>query len=51
MPPDLDLEHPPTLGLQLVNALVGQLKGTMELDRSDGTRITILFEGSDKPGS
>lgn len=50
MPPDLDLERPPTLGLQLVDALVGQLNGTMELDRSNGTRIAILFEGGDRPG-
>ncbi len=33
-----------SLGLQLVNSLVNQLDGSMELDRSQGTRYTIKFK-------
>ncbi len=51
IPPDFDLEQPSTLGLQLVSALVVQLKGTIDLDRSTGTRITIVFEDSRDPRS
>ncbi|MBF0278833.1 MAG: PAS domain S-box protein [SAR324 cluster bacterium] len=40
---DLDLEDTETLGLMLVNGLTGQLKGTLELDRSSGTRFRITF--------
>jgi len=31
------------LGLQLVNTLVAQLEGTIELDRSSGTTFEISF--------
>jgi two-component sensor histidine kinase len=33
-----------SLGLQLVNSLVNQLDGTIELDRSNGTKFTIKFK-------
>jgi two-component sensor histidine kinase len=43
LPVDLDLQNPDSLGLQLVDTLVGQLEGTIELDRSHGTRFDISF--------
>jgi two-component sensor histidine kinase len=42
-PEALDFRNTTTLGLQLVNTLVRQLNGTLELDRSGGTRFTITF--------
>lgn len=51
IPPDLDLEEPSMLGLQLVSTLVGQLKGSIDLDRSAGTRISIVFEDRWNPES
>jgi PAS domain S-box-containing protein len=44
LPVDMDYRDTGTLGLQIVNALVGQLKGGMELDRSGGTNFRISFE-------
>jgi len=43
LPTDLDLKQAQSLGLQLVNLLVGQIKGTVELDRSAGTIFRITF--------
>jgi len=40
---DLDFPNAETLGLRLVNMLSRQLKGTIELDRSDGTTFKITF--------
>ncbi|MBM3240635.1 PAS domain S-box protein [Candidatus Poribacteria bacterium] len=40
---NLDFRNPESLGLQLVTALVNQLKGTIELDRSHGTAFKITF--------
>jgi PAS domain S-box-containing protein len=42
-PKDLDFRGMESLGLQLVNTLVDQLGGTIELDRSDGTAFEIVF--------
>jgi PAS domain S-box-containing protein len=42
-PKDLDFRDTGSLGLQLVNTLVGQLEGTIELDRSSGTALRIAF--------
>ena len=42
-PQDLDFREARSLGLRIVNALVGQLKGTIELDRSGGTKFRITF--------
>lgn len=44
LPPDIQPEDTETLGLQLVNSLVDQLDGTLEIDRSQGTKFTILFK-------
>jgi PAS domain S-box-containing protein len=42
-PEDLDFRDAGSLGLQLVNTLVDQLEGTIELDRSGGTAFKIMF--------
>ena len=42
-PPGLDFRNTPSLGLQLVNTLVGQLEGTIELDSLHGTTFKIVF--------
>ncbi len=39
----LDFRDAGTLGLELVNTLVAQLEGTVELDRSRGTTFKITF--------
>jgi two-component sensor histidine kinase len=39
----VDLENPDTLGLQLVNILVDQLDGKIELKRDKGTEFKIRF--------
>ena len=43
LPADFDLKNPPTLGMQLVMALVDQLHGAIKVDRTIGTRIEISF--------
>jgi two-component sensor histidine kinase len=40
---DLDFRDTKSLGLQLVNTLVNQLEGTIELDRRGGTAFKITF--------
>jgi PAS domain S-box-containing protein len=46
LPPGLDLNSPESLGLRLVSMLAQQLRGSLELDRSGGTRFTITFPGA-----
>lgn len=41
---DINIENPKTLGLQLINSLVGQLDGIMDLDISKGTKYIIKFK-------
>jgi PAS domain S-box-containing protein len=43
VPKDLDFQNTKSLGLQLVNTLVDQLEGTIELDTSGGTAFEITF--------
>lgn len=43
-PDKIDFKNPKTLGLQLVNALVEQINGTIELERDKETKYTISFE-------
>jgi PAS domain S-box-containing protein len=50
LPPGLDFRNTTSLGLQLVNTLVYQLEGTIELDSSRGTAFKIVFS-ENKPGS
>jgi two-component sensor histidine kinase len=42
-PSEIDIHRPFSLGLQLVNALVSQLNGSLVLDRSRGTIFTFSF--------
>lgn len=42
-PLDLDFHNTPSLGLQLVNTLVGQLDGTIDLQNGQGTAFKIHF--------
>jgi two-component sensor histidine kinase len=41
---DIDYQNTDSLGLQLVNTLVEQLEGEIELMRDGGTKFTITFE-------
>jgi two-component sensor histidine kinase len=43
IPSDLDFQNTTSLGLRLVCTLVGQLEGSIELDRSAGTVFRITF--------
>ena len=43
-PEDLDFKNTASLGMQLVNSLVNQLDGLIELDRSEGTAFRIEFQ-------
>jgi PAS domain S-box-containing protein len=43
LPENVDFRNTDTLGLQLVNSLVDQLDGTIELDRINGTTFKIIF--------
>jgi PAS domain S-box-containing protein len=42
-PKNLDFKNTKTLGLQLINMFVKQLKGNIQLDRSNGTKYIITF--------
>jgi len=42
-PSNIDIRNTATLGLQLVTALIDQLKGTIELNSDKGTEYRILF--------
>lgn len=42
-PEEVDFKNSKTLGLQLVNALVEQINGTIELERGNETKYTIRF--------
>ncbi|GAB4306626.1 MAG: hypothetical protein Kow0019_01670 [Methanobacteriaceae archaeon] len=44
IPENIDFSKTKTLGLQIVNNLVRQLDGSIELDRSDGTAFKITFK-------
>jgi len=43
IPPKIDYKKTKTLGLQLVNMFVHQLKGTIQLNTKKGTTYTITF--------
>ncbi len=45
-PEGLDFRRTESLGLQIVNLLVGQLEGTIELDPENGTSFTVRFQDS-----
>lgn len=44
-PEDIDFKNSTSLGLQLVNALVDQIEGSIELERDRGTKFIIKFTG------
>jgi PAS domain S-box-containing protein len=46
LPESVDFRNSPSLGLTLINSLVEQLDGTIELDRRGGTVFTITFKAS-----
>ena len=46
-PEDLDFQNPESLGLQLVNILVEQIDGCIELNGDHGTGFTIWFNNSE----
>ncbi len=43
-PEDIDFKNTKSLGLQLVNNLVSQVDGTIELDGSNGSSFNIIFK-------
>jgi len=43
LPKDFEIAAPTTLGMQIINALVGQLHGTLHVDKSKGTKFIIDF--------
>jgi PAS domain S-box-containing protein len=47
LPPDLDIETAPSLGLRLVSMLAKQLQGTLEVERGAGTTFRIVFPAAD----
>ncbi|HWR24800.1 MAG TPA: PAS domain S-box protein, partial [Methanosarcina sp.] len=44
LPEGFDLENSQSLGIQLINALAKQLKGTIELNEENGTEFIIRFK-------
>ncbi|MGA9139583.1 MAG: PAS domain S-box protein [Methanocella sp.] len=48
MPQGLDFRNTTSLGLQLVNTLVGQLEGTIDLEESTGVTFMITFPDKGK---
>ena len=42
-PDDIDFKNTESLGLQLVNNLVSQIEGTVELDCTNGSSFNIIF--------
>jgi two-component sensor histidine kinase len=49
LPEGAEIAMSDTLGFMIVNALVTQLDGNMEIDRTEGTRYTIkIFQSPPK---
>jgi PAS domain S-box-containing protein len=46
LPEEVDFQQAESLGLQLVNMLAHQLKGTIELERKEGATFKLYFTGS-----
>ena len=44
LPKDIDIKNSETLGLQLVNNLINQIEGKLEINIDDGTEFKILFK-------
>ncbi|WP_440956272.1 hypothetical protein ACSAZK_04850 [Methanosarcina sp. Mfa9] len=45
-PENIDFRNTTSPGLQLVNTLVEQLEGNIELERNGGTKFIIRFGGT-----
>jgi two-component system, sensor histidine kinase PdtaS len=43
MPEDIDVKSSKSLGLELINALVGQLEGQLEIGDKKGTKYCFTF--------
>ncbi len=48
---DIDIAPPPSLGLNLLYDQVSQLNGSVQVDRSQGTRFTIQFSSAPPGGA
>ena len=48
IPEEIDFKNAETLGLQLVNTLVSQINGDIELNRNNGTEFIIKFRNKPK---
>lgn len=46
IPEEIEIQNIDSLGLQLVNILVDQIDGCIELNRNQGTEFTILFNNN-----
>jgi two-component sensor histidine kinase len=44
LPADFNLDSSNSLGMQLVNSLVNQLDGSIEIERTKGTEFNIKFK-------
>lgn len=44
LPKNVNFRETSSLGLQLINSLVKQIEGTIELDQISGTSFTIQFQ-------
>jgi two-component sensor histidine kinase len=51
LPPDLAPDNARSLGLRLVDMLAQQLRGKLELDRSEGTAFRLTFAGPELESS
>ena len=51
MPKSVDIHKTATLGMQLITVLVGQLGGTLKVQRKEGTSFTIKFKEYHEAGS
>lgn len=49
IPPDIEINNTNTLGLQLITMLTKQIHGSIEIDRSNGTKFTIRFDVEKQP--
>jgi PAS domain S-box-containing protein len=50
IPADMDWRNAPSLGLRLVNTLVDQMNGMVELNRSNGTLFSIVLHEKEPSG-
>jgi PAS domain S-box-containing protein len=49
MPEDIDFENPSSLGMDLVDTFVTQLKGRIDIRRDEGTEVRITFTEKGSP--